>query len=308
MDNYTVTLSDCAENTRLDAFSAKIFEISRARAQELISEGLILVNGKQKEKKYILSVGDTVSVELPPERQLEAVPQNIPVDIVYEDDYLLVVDKPRGMVVHPAAGNPDSTLVNALLYHCEGRLSSINGVIRPGIVHRIDKDTSGLLIVAKTDDAHKGLAEQIAVHSFTRKYEAIVGGKMKELSGTVSAPIGRHKTDRKKMAVTEFNSKEATTHWKVISESDKYTHLELTLETGRTHQIRVHMAHIGHPVAGDLVYGSPRYRLSMEGQCLFAKYISFVHPITGEVMTFEAARPTYFSEALRRAGLYGNKN
>ena len=207
------------------------------------------------------------------------------------------------MVVHPAAGNPDGTLVNALLYHCKGRLSSINGVVRPGIVHRIDKDTSGLLIVAKTDDAHKGLAEQIAVHSFERKYEAIVGGHFKEESGTVSAPIGRHKTDRKKMAVTEQNSKEATTHWRVVAESKDYTHLELTLETGRTHQIRVHMAYIGHPVAGDTVYGNARYRLGMEGQCLFAKYISFVHPITGETMTFEAARPTYFSDALRRAGL-----
>jgi 23S rRNA pseudouridine1911/1915/1917 synthase len=207
------------------------------------------------------------------------------------------------MVVHPAAGNPDGTLVNALLYHCKGRLSSINGVIRPGIVHRIDKDTSGLLIVAKTDEAHQGLAEQIAVHSFVRKYEAIVGGHLREQSGTVCAPIGRHKTDRKKMAVTEQNSKNATTHWVVLAESQSYSHLELTLETGRTHQIRVHMSHIGHPVAGDTVYGNARYRLGLDGQCLFAKYISFVHPITGETLAFEAARPAYFSDALRRAGL-----
>ena len=303
MDNYTVTVQDAAEGARLDAFAAKIFGISRSRAQELIADGLISVNNKKREKKYILSEGETVYIDMPPEKELEAIPQNIPIDIVYEDDYLLVVDKPRGMVVHPAAGNPDQTLVNALLYHCKGRLSSINGVIRPGIVHRIDKDTSGLLIVAKTDEAHKGLAEQIAVHSFTRKYEAIVGGHMREESGTVCAPIGRHKTDRKKMAVTEQNSKEATTHWRVLAESADYTHLELTLETGRTHQIRVHMAYIGHPVAGDTVYGNARYRLSMEGQCLFAKYISFVHPITGETMTFEAARPAYFSDALRRAGL-----
>ncbi|MBO5870743.1 MAG: RluA family pseudouridine synthase [Clostridia bacterium] len=303
MDNYVVTDSDKTEKLRLDAFAAKVFDISRARVQELIADGMILVNGKKTEKKFLLSVGDEISIELPPERELEATPQDIPIDIVYEDDYLLVVDKPRGMVVHPAAGNPDGTLVNALLYHCKGRLSSINGVIRPGIVHRIDKDTSGLLIVAKTDEAHQGLAEQIAVHSFERKYEAIVGGKFKEDSGTVCAPIGRHKTDRKKMAVTEHNSKEATTHWRVVARGNEYTHLELTLETGRTHQIRVHMAHIGHPVAGDTVYGNVRYRLGMEGQCLFAKYISFVHPITGQVMTFEAARPTYFSDALRRAGL-----
>lgn len=301
MNEYTITPQE--EGMRLDAAAAKLFDISRARAQELITEGKILVDGKQREKKYLLSVGETITVDMPEEKELEAVPQNIPIDIIYEDDYLLVVDKPRGMVVHPAPGNPDGTLVNALLYHCRGRLSSINGVIRPGIVHRIDKDTSGLLIVAKTDDAHKGLAEQIAVHSFTRKYEAIVGGHLKEASGTVCAPIGRHKTDRKKMAVTPQNSKEATTHWQVLAEGDKYTHLELTLETGRTHQIRVHMSHIGHPVAGDAVYGNARYRLDMDGQCLFAKYISFVHPITGETLSFEAARPAYFSDALRRAGL-----
>ncbi len=303
MDNYTVTEADLNEKIRIDAFAAKVFDISRSRVQELIADQMILVNGRRCEKKTQLSVGDVISVELPPAKELEAIPQNIPIDIVYEDDYLLVVDKPRGMVVHPAAGNPDQTLVNALLYHCKGRLSSINGVIRPGIVHRIDKDTSGLLIVAKTDEAHQGLAEQIAVHSFERKYEAIVGGHLREASGTVCAPIGRHKTDRKKMAVTEYNSKEATTHWRVLAESREYSHLELTLETGRTHQIRVHMAHIGHPVAGDTVYGNVRYRLGMEGQCLFAKYISFVHPITGETQTFEAARPTYFSDALRRAGL-----
>ena len=303
MDKYTVCESDAAEKLRLDAAAAKFFGISRARAQELIASGAITVNGKQREKKYLLSEGETVFIELPPERELEAVPQNIPIDIVYEDEHLLVVDTPRGMVGHPAAGNPDKTLVNALLFHCGGRLSSINGVIRPGIVHRIDKDTSGLLIVAKTDEAHRGLAEQIAEHSFVRKYEAIIGGHLREQSGTVDAPIGRHKTDRKKMAVTELNSKHAVTHWQVLSESAEYTHLELTLETGRTHQIRVHMSYIGHPVAGDTVYGNARYRLGMEGQCLFAKYISFIHPIDGRIMTFEAARPAYFSDALRRAGL-----
>lgn len=303
MNSYTVTEQDLTEKLRLDAAAAKFFSISRARAQELIAEGLLLVDGRAREKKYLVQIGEKIEVELPEAKELEATPQNIPIDIVYEDDYLLVVDKPRGMVVHPAAGNPDGTLVNALLYHCKGRLSSINGVIRPGIVHRIDKDTSGLLIVAKTDDAHQGLAEQIAVHSFVRKYEAIVGGHLREQSGTVCAPIGRHKTDRKKMAVTEQNSKNATTHWVVLAESQSYSHLELTLETGRTHQIRVHMSHIGHPVAGDTVYGNARYRLGLDGQCLFAKYISFVHPITGETLAFEAARPAYFSDALRRAGL-----
>lgn len=303
MNSYTVTEQDLTEKLRLDAAAAKFFSISRARAQELIAEGLLSVDGKAREKKYLVQIGETIEVELPEAKELEATPQNIPVDIVYEDDYLLVVDKPRGMVVHPAAGNPDGTLVNALLYHCKGRLSSINGVIRPGIVHRIDKDTSGLLIVAKTDEAHQGLAEQIAAHSFVRKYEAIVGGRLREQSGTVCAPIGRHKTDRKKMAVTEQNSKHATTHWVVLAESQSYSHLELTLETGRTHQIRVHMSHIGHPVAGDTVYGNARYRLGLDGQCLFAKYISFVHPITGETLAFEAARPAYFSDALRRAGL-----
>lgn len=303
MDKYTITEQDAAEKLRLDIAVSRFFGISRARAQELISQKSVFVGGHPREKKFLLSAGDEIECLIPEEKELEAVPQDIPIDIVFEDDYLLVVDKPRGMVVHPAPGNPDGTLVNALLYHCKGRLSSINGIIRPGIVHRIDKDTSGLLIVAKNDEAHRGLAEQIAVHSFERKYEAIVGGHLREQSGTISAPIGRHKSDRKKMAVTEHNSKEATTHYRVIAESSMYSHLELTLETGRTHQIRVHMAHIGHPVAGDIVYGNERYKLNMEGQCLFAKFISFIHPITGEKLSFEAVRPAYFSDALRRAGL-----
>ncbi len=301
-DFYVVTEDDAKENLRLDVAAARFFDISRSRAQELIADGKILVGGSPKEKKYVVSAGDGIEIELPPEKELEAIPQDIPIDIVYEDDYLLVVDKPRGMVVHPAAGNPDGTLVNALLYHCKGRLSSINGVIRPGIVHRIDKDTSGLLIVAKTDEAHRGLAEQIAVHSFTRRYEAIVGGHLRESEGIIDAPIGRHKTDRKKMAVTE-QGRNAVTHYRVLAESNNYSHLELELETGRTHQIRVHMAYIGHPVAGDAVYGNERYSLSMDGQCLFAKYISFTHPITQEILDFEAARPEYFKDALRRAGL-----
>ncbi|MBO4453181.1 MAG: RluA family pseudouridine synthase [Clostridia bacterium] len=301
MNNSLVFEGD--ELKRLDVAVAELFGISRSRAQELISEGAVKVNGAKKEKKSVVSPGDTVEADIPEPTELTAVPQDIPVDIVYEDEYLLVVDKPRGMVVHPAPGNPDGTLVNALLFHCRGRLSSINGVIRPGIVHRIDKDTSGLLIVAKTDDAHAGLASQIAEHSFTRKYDAIVAGRFREQSGTVDAPIGRHKTDRKKMAVTEHNSKPAVTHWRVIAEGNGYTYVECLLETGRTHQIRVHMSYIGHPVAGDPVYGSEKTSLGMDGQCLFAKYIAFIHPITGKFLEFEAKRPEYFENALRKIGL-----
>ena len=303
MIDERVYLPEDGLSVRLDVAASDLFGISRARAQELLEEGKIKLNGTLREKKFRVLPGDRIAADIPESREPEAVPQDIPVDIVYEDEDLLVVDKPRGMVVHPAAGNPDGTLVNALLFHCRGRLSSINGVIRPGIVHRIDKDTSGLLIVAKTDEAHRGLAEQIAKHTFTRRYEAIVGGRFREQSGTVDAPIGRHKTDRKKMAVTKTNSKPAVTHWRVIAEGEKYTRVECTLETGRTHQIRVHMAYIGHPVAGDPVYGSERYKLGMEGQCLFAKYISFTHPVTGKTLSFEAPLPEYFKAALKRAGL-----
>ncbi|MBO4276859.1 MAG: RluA family pseudouridine synthase [Clostridia bacterium] len=303
MTDERVFLPEDGQPARLDVAVSELFGISRARSQELLAQGNVRLNGTLREKKFRVSPGDRITAEIPESQELQAVPQDIPVDIVYEDEHLLVVDKPRGMVVHPAAGNPDGTLVNALLFHCRGRLSSINGVIRPGIVHRIDKDTSGLLIVAKTDEAHRGLAEQIAKHTFTRRYEAIVGGRFKEQSGTVDAPIGRHKTDRKKMAVTQPNSKPAVTHWRVISESEKYTRVECTLETGRTHQIRVHMAYIGHPVAGDAVYGSEKYKLGMEGQCLFAKYIAFTHPVTGEPLAFEAPLPEYFKAALKRAGL-----
>lgn len=302
-----VLQADLEGSCRLDSVSASMFGISRSRAQTLIGNGDLLVNGKKADKKTVLTGGESISVSFPPETELSADPQDIQVDIVYEDEYLLVVDKPRGMVVHPAAGNPDGTLVNALMYHCSGRLSSINGVVRPGIVHRIDKDTSGLLIVAKTDEAHRGLASQIEKHSFTRKYEAVVAGRMKESEGTVDAPIGRHRTDRKKMAVTELNSKRAVTHWRVLSEAPGVTHLELTLETGRTHQIRVHMAYIGHPVIGDPVYGSEKTAYGLDGQCLFAEYIRFIHPITGREMEFTAKRPAYFEEVLRKTGLISSE-
>lgn len=286
--------------TRLDIFVSVSEGVSRSAAQELISKGDVTVNGKPSTKNYKLREGDRVETTLPPPEPIEALPQDIPVDIVYEDEHLLVVNKPQGMVVHPAPGNPDGTLVNALLHHCAGRLSSINGKIRPGIVHRIDKDTAGLLIVAKTDAAHTGLAEQIAVHSFTRRYRTVVVGNIREDSGTIDKPIGRSGTDRKKFAVTNVNSKPAVTHYRVIERLAGYTHLELTLETGRTHQIRVHMAYMGHPVIGDPVYGNPKHSLGLRGQCLFAEYISFTHPITGEIMSFGAELPDFFKDVLRR--------
>ena len=286
--------------TRLDIFVSVSEGVSRSAAQELISKGDVTVNGKPSTKNYKLREGDRVETTLPPPEPIEALPQDIPVDIVYEDEHLLVVNKPQGMVVHPAPGNPDGTLVNALLHHCAGRLSSINGKIRPGIIHRIDKDTAGLLIVAKTDAAHTGLAEQIAVHSFTRRYRTIVVGNIREDTGTIDKPIGRSATDRKKFAVTNVNSKPAVTHYRVIERLAGYTHLELTLETGRTHQIRVHMAYMGHPVIGDPVYGNPKHSLGLRGQCLFAEYISFTHPITGETMSFGAELPDFFKDVLRR--------
>lgn len=280
---------------RLDVYLSEALEMSRSAAQSLAVTDKV---GTVLSKNYKLRKGDELSVDIPEPKQLEAVPQDIPVDIVYEDDWLLVVDKPQGMVVHPAAGNEDGTLVNALLYKCEGRLSSINGVIRPGIVHRIDKDTSGLLIVAKCDESHSSLAEQIAEHSFTRKYETVVVGNIKDDEGTVDAPIGRHKTDRKKMCVRADNSRNAVTHYRVIERYRGYTRLELTLETGRTHQIRVHMKHIGHPVVGDPVYGSEKNEFGLKGQCLTAKYIKFVHPITNETLEFEAELPEFFTKTL----------
>ena len=303
----TTTVTNDRSGKRLDVWLAEAAEISRSRAQQLIEGGEVLLNGKVAKKRDTVFQGDEVTYEIPEPEEIEAIPQDLPITIVYEDDHLLVVDKPQGMVVHPAPGNPDGTLVNALLYHCKGRLSSINGMVRPGIVHRIDKDTSGLLIVAKTDEAHRGLAEQIAVHSFVRRYEAVCVGSFREESGTVNAPIGRSKTDRKKMAVTQENSKPAVTHYRVLGETKNkmYSHLELTLETGRTHQIRVHMAYMGHPVVGDPVYGTEKHRLGLSGQCLFAKFIQFTHPVTGAVLAFEADRPQFLRETLQKLGIGG---
>ncbi|MBR6718409.1 MAG: RluA family pseudouridine synthase [Oscillospiraceae bacterium] len=285
---------------RLDAWLAaqEALGLTRSAVQQLLEQDQITRNGRTAKKNDKLQAGDTVTVTVPEPQPLTVLPQDLPLEIVFEDDDLLVVNKPKGMVVHPAPGHPDGTLVNALLFHCAGRLSGINGVIRPGIVHRIDRDTSGLLIVAKTDRAHLGLAEQIAVHSFTREYEAIVCGRFKETEGTVHAPIGRDPRDRQKMCVIATNSKDAVTHYAVLTQYEKYAHIRCKLETGRTHQIRVHMKHIGHPVYGDAVYG--KAEKDIEGQCLHAKKIGFVHPVTGTYLEFDSPLPDYFTRILRK--------
>ena len=290
-----------AAGLRLDkAITLLCEDLSRNAVQQLLDEGNILVNGKSENKKYSVKYNDVISVTLPEPKTLSVAPENIPLDIVFEDEYLLVVNKPKGMVVHPAAGNYSGTLVNALLYHCGDTLSGINGVIRPGIVHRIDKDTSGLLVVAKTDAAHKGLAQQIKEHSFTREYKTVVVGNIRDDSGTVDAPIGRHPKDRKKQAVTDRNSRNAVTHFEVIERFNGFTYLKVRLETGRTHQIRVHMAYRGTPVAGDVIYGNPKKTYGLQGQCLHAATIGFVHPITNEYLEFTADLPEYFKDFLRR--------
>lgn len=286
---------------RLDKFiSVADVGLSRSAAVNLIENSGVTVNEKQVDKKYKLSAGDVVVLQIPDPVPYEAKAENIPLDIVYEDDYLLVVNKPKGMVVHPAAGNYDGTLVNALLYHCGDSLSGINGVLRPGIVHRIDKDTSGLLIVAKNDFAHAHLAKQIKDHSFTREYEAVVFGNLKDDEGTVDAPIGRNPNDRKKMCVTAKNSKDAVTHYSVIRRYKGYTHIKCILETGRTHQIRVHMAYLGHPVAGDNVYGVKNEKVSFVGQCLHARKIGFIHPKTEKYLEFSSQLPDYFTDFLTK--------
>ncbi len=284
---------------RLDVFVASEAEVSRSRAAGLIDDGCVTVNGGKSSKKTKLQMGDRVSIELPEPQEYTAKPENIPIDVVYEDDCLLVVNKPKGMVVHPAAGNYEGTLVNALMFHCGDSLSGINGVMRPGIVHRIDKNTSGLLMVAKNDIAHNFLAEQIKEHSFTREYAAIVYGCPKNEKGTVDAPIDRHPVKRKQMAIVP-SGRRAVTHYEVVERLNGFSLMKLRLETGRTHQIRVHMAHIGHPVAGDDVYGPKKVITSLNGQCLHAKKVGFIHPITREYMEFDSNLPDYFSDFLKR--------
>ena len=309
MDIYYFSAEDTDAGKRADKFlSDKLEDISRSALQGYFSDGNVLVNGKQQGKNYKLKPDDMLEVRIPEPVVYEAAAENIPLDIVYEDSDVIIVNKPKNMVVHPAAGNYSGTLVNALLYHCKDSLSGINGVLRPGIVHRIDKNTSGLLIVAKNDAAHRKIAEQIKEHSFTREYEAVVCGNIKENEriprrseavNTVNQPIGRNPNDRKKMAVTAVNSKEAVTHFRVLQRFGQYTHISVTLETGRTHQIRVHMAYIHHPVAGDDVYGSDKLTEKLCGQCLHARKIGFVHPSTGEYMEFTSELPKYFSDFLQ---------
>ncbi|MCI1982871.1 MAG: RluA family pseudouridine synthase [Oscillospiraceae bacterium] len=301
MRHITLTVEESDAGERLDRLMARKVEgISRSAAEKLIEGGNVWIGQKNRDKSFRCAPGDTVEILMPDPVPLEVIPQPIPLDIPYEDGDLLVVNKPKGMVVHPAPGHADGTLVNALLAHCGDSLSGINGVLRPGIVHRIDKDTSGLLIVAKNDFAHRNLAAQIKDHSFTRIYEAVVTGNLKEDNGTVDAPIGRHPVERKKMAVTEKHSRRAVTHYQVITRYRGFTHVRLKLETGRTHQIRVHMAYIGHPVAGDPVYGSRKPIRGFQGQCLHARVIGFHHPRDGRYLEFTSDLPPYFTNFLKR--------
>lgn len=292
-------------NIRIDKFlTEKLTALTRSRIQKLIDEGFVRLFGVAVKANYKVKTGDKIEVCIPENKEAEAVAENIPLDIVYEDDCMLVVNKPQGMVVHPAAGNYSGTLVNALLYYCPDTLSGINGEKRPGILHRIDKDTSGLLLVAKNDLAHQSLSEQIKAHSLTREYRALVNGNIKTDEGTINAPIGRHPTDRKKMSITLKNSREAVTHFRVLERFSGYTYVCCRLETGRTHQIRVHMSSKGHSIVGDKTYGI-KDKFNLKGQLLHAAKVGFIHPISGEYMEFMRDVPDYFEnilEKLRRQG------
>ena len=294
-------LTASMDGERLDAFLSRSAEgLSRSAAQKLIADGNVLLNGRPARKNDRLRVGDSVELTIPEPREVDIAPKQMPLDIVYEDEDVAVINKPKGLVVHPAAGHQDDTLVNGLLYAMGDSLSGINGELRPGIVHRIDKDTSGLLAIAKNDLAHTVLASQLKDHSMARTYEAIVCGSFKEDSGTVDAPIGRHPTDRKKMCVTQRNSKNAVTHWEVVERFRGYTHIRCRLETGRTHQIRVHMAYIGHPILGDTVYGHKKPELGQDSQCLHAGALCFRHPRDGRPVMVFAPLPAYFQQVLEK--------
>ncbi len=300
MDKQVYYVEEEDEGIRVDKWLADNVEgLTRSAIQKLCENGYVTLNDNILPKNYRLHGGECLLLTLPDAKPLDVEPQNIPLEIIYEDDDLLVVNKPKGMVVHPAPGNYDKTLVNALLYHCRGSLSGINGVLRPGIVHRIDKDTSGLLIVAKNDFAHNLLAEQIKAHSFTRLYNAVVYGGFSEDEGTVDLPIGRCPTDRKKMCVIRQNSRNAVTHYRVLERLGAFTNLELRLETGRTHQIRVHMAYKGHPIAGDPVYGPKNVITKLHGQCLHARLIGFIHPRSNQYMEFSSELPAYYASFLK---------
>ena len=303
MDDNVVIVTAEESGERVDALLARHLEgFSRSAVQRLIEGGAVLLGGKAVKKNTLSAAGDRFFVTLPELADIPLVPQDIPLDVVYEDGDVIVVNKPRGLVVHPAPGHPDGTLVNALLYHCGDTLSGIGGEKRPGIVHRIDKDTSGLIIAAKNDAAHLALSAQLSDHSLCREYEAVVRGRLREDSGTVDAPIGRHPTDRKRMAVTQKASRSAVTHWEVIARYGGYTHIRCRLETGRTHQIRVHMAYIGHPLLGDFTYGAPSPDKGLEGQCLHARHLRFVHPTSLQLVELETPLPDYFLEVLKRLG------
>ena len=298
MTLYTVT-ADRAE--RVDAFLARaVPELTRSAAQRLLEQGAVTLGGEPVKKNRRCEPGEVYCVTLPDPEPVDAVAQAIPLDVVYEDDDVIVVNKPVGMVVHPAAGHPDGTLVNALLYHCGSSLSGINGALRPGIVHRIDRDTSGLIIAAKNDAAHLSLAAQLQDHSLYREYHAVAVGGFRVPQGTVDAPLARHPVDRKRMAVDRANGKSAVTHWEVLEAYSGYTYLKCRLETGRTHQIRVHLASMGHPLLGDTVYGSKKPVPGLAGQCLHAKKLSFLHPGTGERLTVECPLPAWFEDVLRK--------
>ena len=300
MEPIRLRASEESKNQRLDAFLASSLDgLTRSQATRLIESGEVAVNGRAVSKSYKLAGGEDVAVTLPEPEPVEAVPQDIPLDVVYEDADVIVVNKPSGMVVHPAPGHPDGTLVNALLYHCAGTLSGIGGALRPGIVHRIDRDTSGLIIAAKNDAAHQYLSAQLADHTLARTYECIVVGKLREDRGTVDAPIARHPTDRKRMAVVA-GGREAVTHWEVIARYPGYTHVRCRLETGRTHQIRVHMAYIGHPILGDTVYGAKKEVPGLTGQCLHAVGLRFLHPRTHEVVELFCPLPEEFTRMLQK--------
>ena len=299
MDKRVIVVED-NEGGRLDKYLSEKFEdLTRSYIKKLIDEkDAVLVNGETVKAKHNLKPGDTVSVTVPEPQEIEIAAEDIPLDIVYEDDCMLVVNKPQGMVVHPAAGNYSGTLVNGLLYRCGSSLSGINGEKRPGILHRIDKDTSGLLLVAKNDNAHQRLSEQIKAHSLTRAYKALVHGNIKQDRGRIDAPIGRHPTDRKKMTITDKNSRNAVTNYRVLERFSRYTFVECILETGRTHQIRVHMSKNGHPIVGDKTYGVKKEEFALNGQLLHAYKVGFIHPETGEYMEFTSELPDYYQKVL----------
>ena len=294
-------VSEEEQDLRIDRYlSEKMENCSRSFVQKLLKDGKVSISGKSVKPSYKVQAGDVIEAKVPEPEELEILPEDIPLDILYEDGDVLIVNKPKGMVVHPSAGHYSHTLVNAVMFHCKDQLSGINGVLRPGIVHRIDMDTTGALVVCKNDASHQKLAEQLAVHAITRKYRALVHGNLKEDTGTVTGAIGRHPTDRKKMAINEQNGKRAVTHFKVLKRFRQFTYIECELETGRTHQIRVHMASLQHPLLGDSVYGPAKSPYKLQGQTLHAMTIGFIHPSTGGYMEFSAPLPAYFEELLHK--------